>query len=84
MCENMKLIFTITLQDEELEGETASVSLAVTIRGALSKTQQLASNSGLCHASQAQPLEPSPGFLIPSLMVSCHLDSVETMGTETL
>lgn len=58
MCENMKLIFIITLQDKELEGETASVSLVITIRGTLSKTQQLASNSRLCHASQAQP--PSP------------------------
>lgn len=60
MCENMKLIFIITLQDKELEGETASVSLAVTIRGTLSKTQQLASNSRLCHASQAQPPRALP------------------------
>ena len=35
MCENMKLIFIITLQDKELEGEIASVCLAITIRGTL-------------------------------------------------
>lgn len=39
MCENMKLIFIITLQDKELEGKTASVYLAIIMRGTLWKTR---------------------------------------------
>ena len=74
----MELIFIITLQDKELDRETASACLAVTIRGTLWKTRPRASNSRLCHASRAQSLEPSPGLLSPYLMVSCHLDSVKS------
>lgn len=38
MCENMKLIFIIAVQDRELEGEAASVGFAAAVRGALWKT----------------------------------------------
>lgn len=61
MCENMKLIFIITLQDKELEGKTASVCLAITIRVHCEK-------HGMSPASLSPPPPRAPSTLHYSLI----------------
>lgn len=60
MCENMKLIFIITLQDKELEGKTASVCLAIAIRGTLWKTRHPARTSDFILPARLSAGGPQP------------------------
>lgn len=71
MCENMKLIFIITLQDKKLEGKTASVCLATPIRARCEK-----------HTPRQQPqpralpaLRTPPDAVIPGSSRARHPDA---------
>lgn len=66
MCENMKLIFIITLQDKELEGKTASVCLAIAIR-------VHCENHGMPPASLSPPPPPAPSTRHYSLISGVFL-----------